>query len=74
MSYLHELQSNSVLSSNALSLSLPLIIIMLRFFLEEPPGVQKLYLDKTTPPIKVSYLSDKEQKDWEKDVQGLTEQ
>ncbi|XP_031415330.1 5'-3' exoribonuclease 1 isoform X2 [Clupea harengus] len=44
-----------------------------KFFLEEPPGVQKLYLDKTTPPIKVSYLSDKEQKDWEKDVQGLTE-
>lgn len=49
-------------------------LIATRFYLEEPPGVQKLYLDKTPPPIKVSYLSDKEQKDWEKDVQGLTEQ
>ncbi|XP_041954750.1 5'-3' exoribonuclease 1 isoform X1 [Alosa sapidissima] len=44
-----------------------------KFYLEEPPGVQKLYSDNSPPPIKVSYLSDKEQKDWEKDSQGLTE-
>uniref|UniRef100_A0A4W4G9K4 5'-3' exoribonuclease 1 n=1 Tax=Electrophorus electricus TaxID=8005 RepID=A0A4W4G9K4_ELEEL len=44
-----------------------------KFFLEEPPGVQKLYLDSTPPPVKVIYLNDKEQKDWVKDVQGITE-
>ncbi|XP_066513701.1 5'-3' exoribonuclease 1-like isoform X3 [Hoplias malabaricus] len=44
-----------------------------KFFLEEPPGVQKLYMSSSPPPVKVLYLSDKEQKDWVKDVQGLTE-
>uniref|UniRef100_A0A3B3H643 5'-3' exoribonuclease 1 n=2 Tax=Oryzias latipes TaxID=8090 RepID=A0A3B3H643_ORYLA len=45
-----------------------------KFILEEPPGVQKVY-DKPSspPPTKVTYLSDKEQKDWVKDVQGITE-
>uniref|UniRef100_A0AAY4AD68 5'-3' exoribonuclease 1 n=1 Tax=Denticeps clupeoides TaxID=299321 RepID=A0AAY4AD68_9TELE len=43
------------------------------FFLDEPPGVQKLYLDKNPPPFQVTYLSDKEQKDWVKDVQGISE-
>ncbi|XP_076837756.1 5'-3' exoribonuclease 1 isoform X2 [Brachyhypopomus gauderio] len=44
-----------------------------KIFLEESPGVQKLYLDSTPPPVKVIYLNDKEQKDWVKDVQGITE-
>uniref|UniRef100_A0A8C7NNK7 5'-3' exoribonuclease 1 n=1 Tax=Oncorhynchus mykiss TaxID=8022 RepID=A0A8C7NNK7_ONCMY len=44
-----------------------------RFFLEEPAGVQKLYDRDSPPPTKVTYLSDKEQKDWVKDVQGITE-
>ncbi|XP_072524697.1 5'-3' exoribonuclease 1 isoform X2 [Salminus brasiliensis] len=44
-----------------------------RFFLEEPPGTQKLYEAGTPPPARVVYLSDKEQKDWVKEVQGITE-
>uniref|UniRef100_A0A8C7VAW9 5'-3' exoribonuclease 1 n=1 Tax=Oncorhynchus mykiss TaxID=8022 RepID=A0A8C7VAW9_ONCMY len=44
-----------------------------RFFLEEPAGMQKLYNRDSPPPTKVTYLSDKEQKDWVKDVQGITE-
>ncbi|XP_060762542.1 5'-3' exoribonuclease 1 [Neoarius graeffei] len=43
-----------------------------KFFLEEPAGVQKLYED-TPPPVKVVYLSDKEQKEWVKEVQSVTE-
>lgn len=48
--------------------------VPLRFFLEEPAGMQKLYDRDSPPPTKVTYLSDKEQKDWVKDVQGITEQ
>uniref|UniRef100_A0A8C7KFW1 5'-3' exoribonuclease 1 n=1 Tax=Oncorhynchus kisutch TaxID=8019 RepID=A0A8C7KFW1_ONCKI len=44
-----------------------------KFFLEEPAGMQKLYDGDSPPPTKVTYLSDKEQKDWVKDVQGITE-
>ncbi|XP_062338193.1 5'-3' exoribonuclease 1 isoform X1 [Osmerus eperlanus] len=44
-----------------------------KFCLEEPAGVQRLYEEGTPPPTKVIYLSDKEQKDWVKDVQGITE-
>ncbi|XP_074544570.1 5'-3' exoribonuclease 1 isoform X1 [Halichoeres trimaculatus] len=45
-----------------------------KFSLEEPPGVQKVYdRPSTPPPTKVTCLSDKEQKDWVKDVQGITE-
>ncbi|XP_061588821.1 5'-3' exoribonuclease 1 [Cololabis saira] len=45
-----------------------------KFSLEEPPGVQRVYdRPSSPPPIKVSRLSDKEQKDWVKDVQGITE-
>lgn len=44
-----------------------------RFYLEEAAGVQKLYEDMP-PPVKVVYLSDKEQKEWVKEVQGITEQ
>ncbi|KAF7223264.1 5'-3' exoribonuclease 1 isoform X1 [Nothobranchius furzeri] len=45
-----------------------------RFALEEPSGVQQVY-DRSCspPPSKVSHLSDKEQKEWVKDVQGITE-
>ncbi|XP_053529543.1 5'-3' exoribonuclease 1 [Ictalurus punctatus] len=43
-----------------------------KFFLEEAGGVLKPYED-TPPPVKVVYLSDKEQKDWVKEVQGITE-
>ncbi|KAJ0058968.1 hypothetical protein NL108_003310, partial [Boleophthalmus pectinirostris] len=45
-----------------------------KFSLEESPGIQKVYnRPSTPPPTKVSRLSDKEQKDWVKDVQGITE-
>ncbi|XP_072220368.1 5'-3' exoribonuclease 1 [Leuresthes tenuis] len=45
-----------------------------KFALEEPPGVQKVYdRPSSPPPTKVFCLSDKEQKDWIKDVQGITE-
>ncbi|TST47708.1 5'-3' exoribonuclease 1 [Bagarius yarrelli] len=43
-----------------------------KFFLEEASGVQKLYED-SPPPVKVVYLSDKEQKEWVKEVQTITE-
>lgn len=33
-----------------------------------------LYLDNTPPPTKVTHLTDKEQKEWVKEVQGLSEQ
>uniref|UniRef100_A0A674NXE1 5'-3' exoribonuclease 1 n=1 Tax=Takifugu rubripes TaxID=31033 RepID=A0A674NXE1_TAKRU len=45
-----------------------------RFCLDEPPGLQRMYNRASTPPpTKVTCLSDKEQKDWVKDVQGITE-
>nr|XP_015216785.1 PREDICTED: 5'-3' exoribonuclease 1 isoform X1 [Lepisosteus oculatus] len=44
-----------------------------KFYLEEPPGVQKLYSGKTVPPTKVVYLSDKEQSIWLKEVQSIVE-
>ncbi|RVE61693.1 hypothetical protein OJAV_G00172970 [Oryzias javanicus] len=45
-----------------------------KFILEEPPGVQKVYdRPSSPPPTKVTYLSDKDQKEWVKDVQGITE-
>ncbi|XP_066564955.1 5'-3' exoribonuclease 1 isoform X2 [Amia ocellicauda] len=44
-----------------------------KFCLEEPPGVQKLYSNKTPPTTKVVYLSDKEQNIWLKEVQGISE-
>ncbi|XP_062844224.1 5'-3' exoribonuclease 1 [Trichomycterus rosablanca] len=43
-----------------------------KFYLEEPTGVQQVYED-VPPPVRVVYLSDKEQKEWVKDVQGITE-
>nr|XP_046264541.1 5'-3' exoribonuclease 1 isoform X2 [Scatophagus argus] len=45
-----------------------------KFCLEEPPGVQRVYDRPSTPPLtKVTCLSEKEQKEWVKDVQGITE-
>ncbi|KAM6989495.1 5'-3' exoribonuclease 1 isoform 2-T2 [Tautogolabrus adspersus] len=45
-----------------------------KFCLDEPPGVQQVYnRPSTPPPTRVTCLSDKEQKDWVKDVQGITE-
>ncbi|XP_047224716.1 5'-3' exoribonuclease 1 isoform X2 [Girardinichthys multiradiatus] len=45
-----------------------------KFALEEPTGVQQVYdRPSSPPPTKVSCLSDKEQKEWVKDVQGITE-
>lgn len=44
-----------------------------RYSVEEPAGVQRVYGDDCPPPTKVSYLPDKEQKDWLKDVQGISE-
>ncbi|XP_028647913.1 5'-3' exoribonuclease 1 isoform X2 [Erpetoichthys calabaricus] len=44
-----------------------------KFYLDEPPGIQKLYSDKTVPPTRVVYLNDKEESIWMKEVQGITE-
>ncbi|XP_021108315.1 5'-3' exoribonuclease 1 isoform X2 [Heterocephalus glaber] len=44
-----------------------------KFYLEEPPGTQKLYLGRTAPPSKVIHLGDKEQSNWTKEVQGISE-
>uniref|UniRef100_A0A8D0T4H0 5'-3' exoribonuclease 1 n=1 Tax=Sus scrofa TaxID=9823 RepID=A0A8D0T4H0_PIG len=44
-----------------------------KFYLEEPPGIQKLYLGRTVPPSKVVHLGDKEQSNWTKEVQGISE-
>ncbi|KAM9322764.1 5'-3' exoribonuclease 1 isoform 2-T2 [Pholidichthys leucotaenia] len=45
-----------------------------KFYLEEPPGGQRVYdRPSTPPPTKVTRLSDKEQKEWLKEVQGITE-
>ncbi|XP_068825307.1 5'-3' exoribonuclease 1-like [Capricornis sumatraensis] len=44
-----------------------------KFYLEEPPGTQKLYLGRTAPPSKVVHLGDKEQCNWTKEVQGISE-
>ncbi|KAB1283304.1 5'-3' exoribonuclease 1 [Camelus dromedarius] len=44
-----------------------------KFYLEEPPGTQKLYLGRTAPPSKVVHLGDKEQSNWTKEIQGISE-
>uniref|UniRef100_A0A8C2UR65 5'-3' exoribonuclease 1 n=1 Tax=Chinchilla lanigera TaxID=34839 RepID=A0A8C2UR65_CHILA len=44
-----------------------------KFYLEETPGTQKLYLGRTAPPSKVIHLGDKEQSTWTKEVQGISE-
>ncbi|CAI9569411.1 unnamed protein product [Staurois parvus] len=45
-----------------------------KFYLEEPPGTQKLYTDGAVPPTKLVYLADKERNIWVKEVQGISEQ
>ncbi|XP_042521640.1 5'-3' exoribonuclease 1 isoform X2 [Dipodomys spectabilis] len=45
-----------------------------KFYLEEPPGTQKVYLGRTPPPSKVVHLGDKEQSNWTKEVQGISDQ
>ncbi|KAL6038203.1 hypothetical protein STEG23_030971, partial [Scotinomys teguina] len=44
-----------------------------KFYLEEPSGTQKIYLGNTAPPTKVIQLSDKEQSNWTKEIQGISE-
>ncbi|XP_059849758.1 5'-3' exoribonuclease 1 isoform X1 [Hypanus sabinus] len=44
-----------------------------KYYLDEPPGVQKLYTGKTPPPIKVVYLGDAEQNTWTREVNNITE-
>uniref|UniRef100_A0A8C2ADB8 5'-3' exoribonuclease 1 n=1 Tax=Cyprinus carpio TaxID=7962 RepID=A0A8C2ADB8_CYPCA len=44
-----------------------------KFSLDEPSGSQMLYLGNTPPPAEVTHLTDKEQKEWVKEVQGLSE-
>nr|XP_060623773.1 5'-3' exoribonuclease 1 isoform X1 [Anolis sagrei ordinatus] len=44
-----------------------------KFSLEEPPGTQKLYMGNAVPPTKVTYVGDKEQNLWKKDIQGISE-
>jgi 5'-3' exoribonuclease 1 len=50
------------------------LFLSLRFYIEEPPGTQKVYLGKTAPPSKVIQLTDKEQSNWTKEIQGISEQ
>ncbi|XP_078420319.1 5'-3' exoribonuclease 1 isoform X2 [Cetorhinus maximus] len=45
----------------------------MKYYLEEPPGVQKLYTGKTPPPTKVVYLGDAEQNMWNREVHNITE-
>uniref|UniRef100_A0A250Y7V8 5'-3' exoribonuclease 1 n=1 Tax=Castor canadensis TaxID=51338 RepID=A0A250Y7V8_CASCN len=44
-----------------------------KFYLEEPPGTQKVYLGRTAPPSKVVQLGDKEQSNWTKEIQGISD-
>ncbi|XP_066475820.1 5'-3' exoribonuclease 1 isoform X2 [Tiliqua scincoides] len=44
-----------------------------KFTLEEPPGVQKVYMGNDMPPTKVAYVGDKEQNTWMKEIQGISE-
>ncbi|OXB65007.1 hypothetical protein ASZ78_000216 [Callipepla squamata] len=44
-----------------------------KFYLEEPRGTQKLYMGNAVPPTKVTFVGDKEQSMWQKEVQGVSE-
>ncbi|XP_059358130.1 5'-3' exoribonuclease 1 isoform X1 [Carassius carassius] len=44
-----------------------------KFSLDEPSGSQMLYLSNTPAPAEVTHLTDKEQKEGVKEVQGLSE-
>ncbi|XP_028587031.2 5'-3' exoribonuclease 1 [Podarcis muralis] len=44
-----------------------------KFQLEEPPGTQKLYMGNAAPPTKATFVRDKEQNIWVKEIQGISE-
>ncbi|XP_061492908.1 5'-3' exoribonuclease 1 isoform X2 [Rhineura floridana] len=44
-----------------------------KFNLEEPPGTQKLCMGNDVPPTKVTFVGDKEQNIWMKEIQGISE-
>ncbi|XP_078061790.1 5'-3' exoribonuclease 1 isoform X9 [Mustelus asterias] len=45
----------------------------MKYFLDEPAGVQKVYTGKTPPPTKVVYLGDTERNMWNREVHNLSE-
>uniref|UniRef100_A0A8C3AX42 5'-3' exoribonuclease 1 n=1 Tax=Cyclopterus lumpus TaxID=8103 RepID=A0A8C3AX42_CYCLU len=72
--YSYDSQKDFTYTSNLPQLFPDIVHCHVRFCLDEPPGVQRVYdRPSTPPPTKVTCPSDKEQKDWVKDVQGLTE-
>ncbi|XP_043926953.1 5'-3' exoribonuclease 1 [Protopterus annectens] len=44
-----------------------------KFSLEEPAGIQRIYKDQAAPPAKLTYLGDKERNFWLQEVQGISE-
>lgn len=71
----HQRTSPNLTLSDGKQPSLNVTNLLCRFCLEESPGVQRVYgRPSTPPPTKVTCLSDKEQKEWVKDVQGIIEQ
>ncbi|XP_063162715.1 5'-3' exoribonuclease 1 isoform X1 [Candoia aspera] len=44
-----------------------------KFNLEEPPGTQKLYRGNAVPPTKVTFVGEKENNLWLKEIQGISE-
>uniref|UniRef100_A0A4W3HGW2 5'-3' exoribonuclease 1 n=1 Tax=Callorhinchus milii TaxID=7868 RepID=A0A4W3HGW2_CALMI len=44
-----------------------------RYYLDELPGVQKVYMGKTPPPTKVAFLRDSEQTMWNREAQNISE-
>ncbi|XP_038673079.1 5'-3' exoribonuclease 1 isoform X4 [Scyliorhinus canicula] len=45
----------------------------MKYYLEEPAEVQKVYNGKTPPPVKIVYLGDAEQNMWNREVHNITE-
>ncbi|KAL7990884.1 hypothetical protein Chor_014314 [Crotalus horridus] len=44
-----------------------------KFYLEERPGAQKLYRGNAVPPTKVTFVGEKENNVWIKEIQGISE-
>uniref|UniRef100_A0A4W3HZI6 5'-3' exoribonuclease 1 n=1 Tax=Callorhinchus milii TaxID=7868 RepID=A0A4W3HZI6_CALMI len=44
-----------------------------KYYLDELPGVQKVYMGKTPPPTKVAFLRDSEQTMWNREAQNISE-
>uniref|UniRef100_A0A8C5SE29 5'-3' exoribonuclease 1 n=1 Tax=Laticauda laticaudata TaxID=8630 RepID=A0A8C5SE29_LATLA len=44
-----------------------------KFYLEERPGTQKLYRGNAVPPTKVTFVGEKENNVWIKEIQGISE-